>query len=91
MTSQTLADRVQLVVDRWWNGSVRKAADRAGIPQQTLDRIARGESQNPRGAVLQRFAQRNNISVEWLLTGSGKGPEDADAAAASLQDEAASA
>lgn len=69
-----LADRVRLVVDRYWGGSVNKAADAMGIPQQTLNRIVSGQTANPRGQLLARIAAVCQTSVEWLLTGRGVEP-----------------
>lgn len=72
----TLATRLRGIIDRVHEGSVRRAAQLVGIPQPTLDRIVRGASLNPRSDALQRLAQAYDVSIDWLLTGAGKGPDD---------------
>jgi transcriptional regulator with XRE-family HTH domain len=54
--------------------SVNAAAKAIGIPQRTLARIVTGEMPNPRAEVLRRIAAFYDVSVDWLLTGKGKGP-----------------
>lgn len=72
---QSLAERVQYLVDRWHNGSINAAASEIGIPEPTLRRIAAGDTINPRLAVLQKIAKYYRVGLDWLGSGSGEGPE----------------
>lgn len=73
-----LKDRIRVLVDRYWGGSVYGAARDLGIPQQTLQRIVTGETLNPRVRVLERIAAGCDTTVDWLLTGKGPEPPEAD-------------
>ena len=73
-----LKDRVQQVIDRLCEGSVNRAARQLGIPQQTLQRIASGDTPNPRANVLAQIAKFAGTTVEYLLTGEGTGPQAVD-------------
>jgi transcriptional regulator with XRE-family HTH domain len=75
---QSLAERVQYLVDRWHDGSVNAAATEIGVPEPTLRRIAAGDTVNPRLAVLQKIARHYRVGLDWLATGSGDGPAPAE-------------
>lgn len=75
---ETLADRVRSIVDLYWEGSVNAAAASMGIPQQTLQRVVSGKTVNPRVSVLDAIAKGSRASVDWLLTGEGRGPQERD-------------
>jgi len=77
MDSDSLQRRVREVVDLYYNGSVNKAARDMGVPQPTLTQIVDGTVQNPRGSTLQKIAAHSGASVDWLLTGKGRGPDPA--------------
>ena len=62
------------MIDRLCDGSVNRAARQMGIPQQTLQRIASGDTSNPRATVLAQIAKFAATTVEYLLTGEGAGP-----------------
>jgi len=70
-----IAGRVELLVDLFHRGSVNAAAKAMGIPQPTLAQIVRGKVKSPRAHVLQAIAGFYEISVDWILTGQGKGPD----------------
>lgn len=55
-------------------GSVNAAAKAIGLPQQTLDRIVRGQHRAPQVKTLQRIADFYGTTVDWLMTGRGDGP-----------------
>lgn len=74
----TLADRVRSIVDKYWGGSVNAAASSMGIPQQTLQRVVSGTTANPRVSVLDAIAKGSRASVDWLMTGTGRGPQESD-------------
>lgn len=75
---ETLGDRVRRIVDQYWDGSVNAAATSMGIPQQTLQRVVSGKTANPRISVLDAIAKGSRASVDWLLTGAGRGPQERD-------------
>lgn len=72
-----LAERVQLLVDSRYTGSVNAAAraSRGAISQPTLARIVAGRVENPRMEVLRQLAAHFDVSVEWLVTGEGRAPK----------------
>ena len=70
-----LKKRVQEIVELYWAGNVKAAAIQLGIPQNTLYRIASGETPNPRADALLKIADFAGASVEYLLTGAGRGPQ----------------
>lgn len=78
MTTE-LKDRVRILVDYYWDGSVNRAASALGIPQQTLNRIATGHTPNPRATLVSKIASGSNVSLDWLLKGKGAGPTLDDA------------
>ncbi len=68
------------LIDTFHGGNVRDAARHIGIPQQTLNRIARGGyKQSPRADALEMIAAAYpGVTVDWLLTGHGVGPRKVD-------------
>lgn len=70
-----LASRIRQLIESSHPGSLRKAAHAIGIPQQTLDRISKGES-SPRADTLHKIAEFYGATVEWLLTGKGTAPPE---------------
>ena len=74
-----LQKRVQEIVELYWAGNVKAAAKQLGIPHNTLYRIASGETPNPRANVLAKIAKFAGSTVEYLLTGEGRGPQTLDA------------
>lgn len=54
------------------------AATSMGIPQQTLQRVVSGKTANPRISVLDAIAKGSLASVDWLLSGKGRGPQEHD-------------
>ena len=71
-----LADRVRLLVDRHWGGSVNAAAEALEVPQQTLQRIVTGKTPNPRMAVVVQIAEGFRVSSDWLISGRGTEPPE---------------
>ncbi len=69
-----LKDRLRQIIDQQWQGNVAAAASEIGVPQQTMQRIAAGDTRNPRASVLARIAFHSVTTVEWLLTGTGAPP-----------------
>lgn len=69
-----LSKRVTGLIKR--HGSVNACAKAIGIPQSTLDRIARGERGLPRTETLQLIAEFFDTSVDWLITGQGRPPSE---------------
>lgn len=67
-----LVDRIRGLVAG--AGSVNATARAIGLKQQTLDRIVRGEHAAPRVETLQKIAEFFDTTVDWLLTGKGRGP-----------------
>lgn len=72
--SETLASRIQRLVDEFAQGSVRGAAELWDIQRLTLLRLIKGQVRNPRGAVLERIAEACGTGVDWLRTGEGSPP-----------------
>jgi transcriptional regulator with XRE-family HTH domain len=70
----TLAERVSYLIETV-DGSVYAAAKRTGITQPSLLRIATGKVKNPRATMLQQLADAFDVGIEWLLRGTGRGPE----------------
>ncbi len=70
-----MAARVRQLIDGAHGGSVNAAAQDIGIPQRTLANVATGKVESPRSNVLLRVAEFYRVSVDWLLTGEGPGPE----------------
>lgn len=66
--------RVATIIDQYWDGNVKLAAKELVIPQNTLYRIASGETPNPRVQVLAKIARYCGTTVEWLLSGRGVAP-----------------
>lgn len=71
---KTIGERISHLISLRGLGSVRRAALAVGIPQQTLDRIIRGEAASPRIGTLQKIAEAFDVSIEWLVTGKGDLP-----------------
>lgn len=74
-----LNERVRLLIDVRDRGSVNAAATRSGIPQATLARLADGRTQRPRSDLVRKVAEAFNVSTDWLLNGTGRGPEGIEA------------
>ena len=70
---------MQEIIDLYWMGNVKAAAKQLGIPQNNLYRIVSGETPNPRANVLAKIAKFAGSTVEYLLTGEGRGPQTLDA------------
>ena len=73
-----LQKRVQEIVELYWAGTVKAAAKQLGIPHNTLYRIASGGTPNPRANVLAKIAKFSGTTVEYLLSGDGRGPQALD-------------
>ena len=69
-----LAKRVEWLIENGDAGNVLKAAERIGVPNATLARIANGETDSPRAHVLQQVADGYNTTIDWLLNGRGQAP-----------------
>lgn len=78
-----LSKRIKKLVDSTFP-SVNAAAKAIGIPQQTLDRIVRGQHRAPRVETLQQIADFYDTTVDWLLNGRGAAPSIATARHARL-------
>lgn len=76
MAQTDLGRRVQGLIDRYHDGSVNAAAETAGIPQPTLRRIVAGLVEHPRKKAVRQLAKTYMVSEEWLLHGTGPGPND---------------
>jgi hypothetical protein len=71
---ESLASRVQRLVNDFAQGSVRGAAELWDIQRLTLLRLIKGQVRNPRGPVLEQIAEACGTDVEWLRTGKGAPP-----------------
>jgi transcriptional regulator with XRE-family HTH domain len=69
-----LAKRVEWLIKNGDAGNVLKAAERIGVPNATLARIANGGTDSPRAHVLQQIADGYNTTIDWLLNGRGQPP-----------------
>lgn len=69
-----LKDRVTELIRRFYDGNVLGSARAIGMPANTLDRIARGVTPNPRAGALSKIAEHFDTTVDWLLTGRGDAP-----------------
>lgn len=74
--SNSIASRTRELIDLVHDGSVNAAARDTGISQRTLARIADGTVENPRADALQKLAAFYQVSLEWLVTGEGQGPDE---------------
>jgi hypothetical protein len=64
-----------LVATHFGIRGVNKAAATWGIPQPTLRRVIEGITKHPRADLLSRItAAHPNVTLEWLLDGSGPNP-----------------
>jgi hypothetical protein len=71
----SVGDRVRALVKAHYGGSVNRAAKTLNIPQPTLRRIIKGFTQRPRVDLLSSItALHPDVTVEWLLNGSGPSP-----------------
>ena len=71
----SLSRRVQQLVNHFFAGSVNAAATAWAIPQPTLHRIVDGVTKSPRAELLAKIAAAHSTTIEWLLSGSGEGPQ----------------
>lgn len=76
----SLGSRVRLLVDRYWSGSVNRAALDLGVSQPSLHRVVTDALASPRTAVIDALRLGCDVPYEWLLQGVGPGPSDADTA-----------
>jgi hypothetical protein len=70
--------RVGDIIDLYWQGNVKAAAKQMEIAQNTLYRLVSGQTPNPRANVLAKIAKFSGTTVEYLLTGEGRGPQAHD-------------
>lgn len=75
-----LGQRTRWLVDRYWGGSVNRAAKDLGVTQSLLHRVASGELDSPRTSVVDAFRRYFDVSSDWLLGGDGPEPGALDAA-----------
>jgi transcriptional regulator with XRE-family HTH domain len=66
--------QVRALIDRFHRGSIRAAATDLGMPVTTLFQIVRNQRQ-PRLDSVRRLAAYYRVSLDWLLTGKGPGPD----------------
>ena len=72
----TLAERVRGLIRQRYDGNVLEASRASGVPNATLSRIADGTVETPRAGALRTIAEHFDVSIDWLLSGQGKGPPD---------------
>jgi hypothetical protein len=76
-----LKDRMKLLIDQYWGGSVNRAAGDLGVKQPTLHRIVKGLTPNPRYKILEQIVSRlppGTTTVDWLASGRGNAPPKVD-------------
>ncbi|MBA2626444.1 MAG: helix-turn-helix transcriptional regulator [Gemmatimonadales bacterium] len=71
----TLSERLRLLVELRYAGSVIAAARASGMSQETIARVASGTMPDPGTDVLSTVADHFDVGVEWLETGTGRGPD----------------
>jgi hypothetical protein len=71
-----LREQLRVLIDLEHEGSIRKAAAALEESPRTLAAIVSGQVKHPRADLVERIAKKKDVSVDWLLTGKGKGPED---------------
>lgn len=67
----TLAARVDYLINKRGFTSVSQAAKACAVPQPRLNDIVRGKTLNPRAETIQKIAYELDTTVEWLLEKSG--------------------
>ena len=72
---KTLGERVKQLVDLHNHGSAYEAAKDLGVTQPTIARLISGVVSQPRAGLIRRIAEYYRVSVDWLLTGQGSGPQ----------------
>jgi len=70
----SVSERVGLLIQLRYGGSVNAAAREMGVPQRTLARLAGGETQSPNPDLLTLIARNCKVSESWLQSGQGIGP-----------------
>lgn len=81
-----LRDRVQMLVTDQFGGIVDRAAKAWGITQSTLSRFLKGKSSRPGVTFLNRVARGSNVSIDWLVNGTGPEPTPSDGPREELQE-----
>ena len=72
-----LSAQLEYLVNAYHGGNINEAARDVGVAQPTLARLlgrVGGRPPNPSAAVLRLIADHYEASIDWLLTGEGRGP-----------------
>ena len=72
--SKDLPSRINALIERHFEGNVRRAAQAWGVPQPSLHRLAAGQTRNPHHGTLLPIARDLETTVGWLRTGEGPNP-----------------
>lgn len=73
MDTALLARNVNSLIKKSW-GTVNATAEKVGVPQKSLARIAANQSPRPSHDVLQRLMDYYGASYDWLVLGRGEPP-----------------
>lgn len=69
----TISDRVQLIINEYYNENESSFSRDTGINQKTLNSITSGKRKNPGIVIISQIlsAKAVKINPDWLLTGKG--------------------
>ena len=69
----TINERIKEVIDRFFGGSTKEFADKAGVKYQTIINIIGERQSTPSSATIESIANSiAELNVEWLLLGKGE-------------------
>lgn len=86
LESESLGDRIAVLVELYHGGSVNAAAKDLAVAQQTLARAIEDRKRTgPRGSVVARLVTFYRCDAAWLLTGEGAAPRPVDGDEAKLE------
>ena len=71
MTTTTINERVQSIVDTCFGGNKRAFAKQIGVSATVIENVVGKRNGKPSFDVLHSICANANISAEWLLTGEG--------------------
>jgi len=72
MTTTTINERVQSIVDTCFGGNKRAFAKQIGVSATVIENVVGKRNGKPSFDVLHSICANANISAEWLLTGEGE-------------------
>jgi transcriptional regulator with XRE-family HTH domain len=68
-----LAERIESLVALFHDGNTAQAARAYGVTQSTVWRLREGQVSTV--AILAKIAERDSVSLDWLISGKGQGPD----------------